>query len=165
MKPLIQQSLNFWASILSLDSFVDTITFRIIDAPKKSDPEEEHLYSACVVMDTTTRTAEIVLKNNIVEVYKDEYTFVKEPEDVVDMAILHECIHIVAHPMSSWASTTIDNIEGKEVLAKLFEQEEEQTVEHLTRVFYSFRDCFGPYRFKGKVVYVPSKRKNIKDKN
>lgn len=156
----VMQSVRFWAAILDLSSAVDTM-FVEMDDDYSGDDE----YAACVEVDTTTRTATITVSRNIVECYEDRYHNIKVPGDIVSMIMLHECLHIVTHPMSHWASTVVGgSSKENKLLTDLFEDEEEQTVEHFTRVFFGLRDYLEPPKYKGKILYRVKKSKKVKAK-
>lgn len=155
----IMQALRFWAPILELNSFVDHI---IVEMDHDAKDDE---YAACVQIDTTTRTATITVSRDIVACYSDRYPDIQDPSDIISMIMLHECLHIITHPMSNWASTAVDGSSRESsLLANFFEAQEETTVEHLTRVFFSVRDYLEtPSKFKGKLIYrVKKKRENKK---
>lgn len=149
----LTSAVKFWAGVLNLSSRVDTIYIEMDD-----DFSEEEDYAACVEVDGTTRTATITVSRNIVESYEDRYDEVSDPSDIVSLIMLHECLHVVCHPMSYWASTVIDGqYSENKMLANLFEQEEEEVVEDLTKAWFFQRDNLEPRKYRGKIKYTVKK--------
>lgn len=157
----IMEALNFWAAVLHLDSFVNQISILVVEA---NDKEMEKDNGAEISIDSSRRSADIRIKRNAVDLFHGDYLDGEyEPEDVIEMTVIHELCHILTHPMSEWAHNTIDSLRNRGALSNLFTKEEEVAVEHLTRVLFSLRDYLEPEkRFKGTIRYLtkdPSKGK------
>lgn len=154
LRGVVVRATRFWAPLLQLDARVDSITLFI--APV-DDPVIGDNGGACVIMDKTRRSAHIRIKQNVVYLMQNEYPNVTDPAEVVEMTVLHELNHIITNLISDWVFSTIQSMSSKKVLDSLFEQEEEQVVEHLTRAwFFAFKDNKenSSKKFKGKIIYL-----------
>ena len=157
----MMQAARFWAPILRLDSFVDEISLFIAE---KNDPDMDQEDGAFVCVDSSRRTADIKMRRSVIAFFKDDYHEECSPEEIVETTILHELIHIVTHPMSEWAHSTIGALDSSAVLEGLFSKEEEVCVEHLTRVLFGLKESLEDVgKFKGKIIYLAKDRK-IKEK-
>lgn len=149
----IMDAVRWWTPILNLSSFVDQISVYIAEVNDKEMGKED---GAQVCVESSRRTADIRIKRNCVELFAADYPPNKySAEEIVEMTVLHELIHIFTHPMSEWAHSTIGNLRNVKVLESLFAKEEEVCVEHLARVLFGLRDYIkDPGKYKGKIVYL-----------
>lgn len=153
----ITEAIHFWATILHLDSFVGQISVFVAEATDKEMDKDD---GAQILIDSSRRTADIRIKRNAVELFHGDYLDGEyEPEDVIEMTVIHELCHILTHPMSEWAHNTIDSLRNRGALSNLFTKEEEVSVEHLARILFSLRDYLEPERkFNGTIVYLTKDR-------
>jgi len=153
LRSVLIGAVEYWTPVLKLDAFVDQITLFICE---DDDEDIGEGHGACVTADTTRRSADIRVKRGVVAAMKGEYidgTYT--PEEVAEMTLIHELLHVITHPMSQWANTTIEDMRNKKILEKLFSQQEEVCVEHLTRVFFSLKgDVRAAKKFHGVIRYL-----------
>ncbi len=149
----ITEAIHFWAAILNLDSFVSQISVFVSES---SDKEMGRDDGAQISIESSRRTADMRIKRNAVELFHGDYLDGEyEPEDVIEMTVIHELCHILTHPMSEWVHNTIDALSNKGALYNLFTKEEEVAVEHLTRVLFSLKDFLETEKkFNGTIVYL-----------
>lgn len=151
LRKIITQAIQRWAPILKLDSFVDEISFYITDA---NDPLMDGVAGAEILIDSSTRTATMKIKRNVVAKFTGEYAGNFIPADIVEMTVIHELAHILTHAISRWAYSTIETMRNNKALEKLLTEQEEIIVEHLARVFFAQKDNVQSNKFKGKIVYL-----------
>lgn len=153
LRKVIMGAVQTWAPIFRLESLVDTISVFIGEPNDKGIGKNA---GACITVDSTRRTADIRVKRNVVSEMQGEYCDTEyTPEDVVEMTIMHELLHIVMNPMSQWAYSTIEGMRNRSILENLFSQQEEVCVEHLTRVFQKIKqDIPVMGKFKGNIKYL-----------
>jgi hypothetical protein len=151
LRKIITQAIQLWAPALKLDSFVDQISFYIADG---DDPMMDALAGAEILVDSTTRTAMIKIKNNVVAKFASEYAGEYSPTDIVEMTVIHELSHILTHPISKWAHSTIETMRNNKALENLFSEQEEIIVEHLARLFFAMKSNIEAGKFKGKIIYL-----------
>jgi hypothetical protein len=153
LRSVLIQAIHYWTPVLKLDAFIDQVSLYICE---DDDDDIGEGHGARVVIDTTRRSADIRMKRGVVSAMKGEYIDgVYAPEEVVEMTLMHELLHVITHPMSQWANTTIEDMRNKKILEKLFSQQEEVCVEHLTRVFFSLKSDVGTERkFHGVIRYL-----------
>jgi hypothetical protein len=146
-------AVRWWAPILNLESFVDQISIYIAESNDKEMDKDD---GAQCLIESSRRTADIRIKRNVVEIFKADYPHNKySAEEIVEMTVIHELVHIFTHPMSEWAHSTIGSLRNVKVLESLFAKEEEVCVEHLTRVLFGLKeDIKVPGKYKGKIVYL-----------
>lgn len=149
----IMDAVRWWAPLLNLGSFVDQISIYIAEINDKEMNKDD---GAQVGVDSSRRTADIRIKRSCVELFAADYPHNKySAEEIVEMTVLHELIHIFTHPMSEWAHSTISNMRNVKVLESLFGKEEEVCVEHLARVLFALKDSIkDPGKYKGKIIYL-----------
>ena len=153
LRHIIREALKFWAPILKLSAYVDEIAFYITEANDSNLNSED---GACITISSSTRTATIKIKRTAVKKFAGEYRKTHySPADVVEMTVIHELCHILTHPMSQWAHNTMESMRSGKVLEKNFEEQEEISVEHMTRALFALKDYIEPQKkFKGKIVYL-----------
>jgi len=152
LRKVIQQTLQFWASIMNLEAFVDQIKFYIAE---EGDPEMGAKDGAEILVDSSTRTATIKVKRSVVHLFQGEYAGPYTPSDIVELTIVHELSHILVAPIGQFAQNTVDGMKNRSSLEKLLSREEEMVVEHLARVWNSIKGQIKPTRkFKGKIIYL-----------
>lgn len=156
LKGVIRETLLFWAPTMSLDSFVNQIYFYITE---NSDEKMDRDDGAEIYVDSTTRTATIRIKKGVVHKFAGEYHGDFTARDIVEMTIIHELCHVLVHPMSKWTHSTIESMASRGALVKHFIDEEEVSVEHMARVFFSLKKILkkgrkGSPKFKGKIIYL-----------
>jgi len=153
LRSVLIGAIEYWAPMLKLDAFVDQVTLFICE---DDDEDIGEGHGACVSTDTTRRSTDLRVKRGVVSAMKGEYIDGEyTPEDVAEMTLIHELLHIITHPMSQWANTTIEDMRNQKILEKLFSQQEEMTVEHLTRVFFSLKgDVRAGKKFHGVIRYL-----------
>lgn len=153
LKGIIKHSIQFWAPILKLNSFVDEIAFYITESNDSNMDADD---GAEIIISSSTRTATMKIKRNVAKKFAGEYhNSPYTPADVVEMTIIHELCHILTHPMSQWVHNTIEPMRSGSLLAKNFTEQEEISVEHTARVLFALRDYIESYKkFKGKIVYL-----------
>ena len=151
LKAQVMDAIRWWAPVLRLSSFVDVISVYITKPDDKDMSDDE---VAQVSIESSRRTADIRIKQDCVASFASDY--VNEgysAEEIVEMTILHELIHIFTNPMSEWAHSSMTG--NVDVMTALFAKEEEVCVEHLTRVLFGLKDNIkDPGTFKGKIVYL-----------
>lgn len=144
-------AVRWWAPMLRLGAFVDTISVYITKPDDKEMSEDE---VAQVTIESSRRTADIRIKQNCVASFASDYANEDySAEEIVEMTIIHELCHVFTNPMSEWAHSSMTG--NVDVLTALFAKEEEVCVEHLTRVLFGLKDYIkDPGTFKGKIVYL-----------